>query len=219
MKPSAPSSAPRAILEYGVSSGNIGLVPLLGLCPLLAVSNNAVTALALGVATLVALVLTNTGVSAIRRFTQRDLRIPIFVMVIAAVVTSIELVIRAQLPQLHAAIGLFLPLIVSNCALMGRAEAVASRQAPHLAALDGFATGLGFLVVLLVIGVLRELIGTGHLFAKAGLLLHWPALEITVLPGYRGFLLASLPIGAFLVLAALIAGRQAWRAHRHGNAE
>ncbi len=219
MTTSSPTPSPRAILEYGLSSGNTGLVQLLGLCPLLAVSNNAVTALALGVATLVALVLTNTGVSAIRRFTQHDLRIPVFVLVIAAVVTSIELVIRARLPELHAAIGLFLPLIVSNCALMGRAEAFASRQTPHLAALDGFATGLGFLVVLLIIGVLREFIGTGHLFANAGTLLHWPALEMNVVPGYRGFLLASLPIGAFLVLAALIACRQAWHTRRRGTSE
>ena len=141
-------SSPRAILDYGLSSGNTGLVQLLGLCPLLAVSNNAVTALALGVATLVALTLTNIGVSSIRRITNRDLRIPVFVMVIATVVTTIELAIRAALPELHAAIGIFLPLIVSNCALMGRAEAFASRQAPHRAALDGFATGLGFLGVL-----------------------------------------------------------------------
>jgi Na+-translocating ferredoxin:NAD+ oxidoreductase subunit E len=206
--------SPRAILDYGLSTGNTGLVQLLGLCPLLAVSNNAVTALALGVATLVALILTNTAVSAIRRFTNRDLRIPVFVMVIATVVTAIELTLRAALPELHAATGLFLPLIVSNCALMGRAEAFASRQAPHLAALDGFATGLGFLGVLVLIGVLREVIGTGRLFADAGTLLHWPSLTMTVLPGYRGFLIATLPVGAFLILAALIAGRQAWRRHR-----
>ncbi len=214
----SPSPSPRAILEYGLSSGNTGLVQLLGLCPLLAVSNNAVTALALGIATLVALVLTNTGVATIRLVTQHDVRIPVFVLVIAAVVTSIELAIRARLPELHAAIGLFLPLIVSNCALMGRAEVFASRNAPHRAALDGFATGLGFLGVLLVIGVVRELVGTGHVFASAGTLLHWPALEMTVLPGYRGFLLASLPIGAFLVLATLIACRQAWRARPGRNA-
>ena len=209
-------TTPRAILDYGLSSGNTGLVQLLGLCPLLAVSNNAVTALALGVATLVALTLTNIGVSSIRRFTNRDLRIPVFVMVIATVVTSIELTIRAMLPELHAAIGLFLPLIVSNCALMGRAEAFASRQAPHLAALDGVATGLGFLGVLLLIGVLREVIGTGRLFADAGALLHWPSLAMNVLPGYRGFLIATLPVGAFLILAALIAARQAWRQRRAG---
>ncbi len=206
--------SPRAILEYGLSSGNTGLVQLLGLCPLLAVSNNAVTALALGVATLVALVFTNIGVSSIRRITNRDLRIPVFVMVIATVVTTIELAIRAALPELHAAIGIFLPLIVGNCALMGRAEAFASRQAPHRAALDGFATGLGFLGVLLLVGVLREVIGTGRLFADSGALLHWPSLATTVLPGYRGFLVATLPVGAFLILAGLIAARQAWRQRR-----
>lgn len=207
-------SSPRAILEYGLSSGNTGLVQLLGLCPLLAVSSNAVTALALGAATMLALILTNTGVAAIRRFTRHDVRIPVFVLVIATVVTSIELSLRAYLPDLHAAIGLFLPLIVSNCALMGRAEAFASREAPHRAALDGFATGLGFLAVLLTIGVVREVVGTGRLFANAGALLSLPSLETTILPGYRGFLIATLPVGAFLVLAGLIAARQAWQLRR-----
>jgi Na+-translocating ferredoxin:NAD+ oxidoreductase subunit E len=208
------TATPRAILEYGLSSGRAGLVQLLGLCPLLAVSSSAVNALGLGLATMTALILTNTGVAAVRRFTEHDVRIPVFVTIIAAVVTAIELAIRAMLPELHAAIGLFLPLIVSNCALLGRAEAFASRQSPWLAARDGFATGLGFLGVLLAMGVLREVAGTGRLFAGAGALLHLPWLEWTVLPGYRGFLVASLPVGAFAMLAALLAARQAWSLRR-----
>ena len=204
------AATPRAILEYGLSSGNVGLVQLLGLCPLLAVSNNAVNALGLGLATVLALTLTNTAVAGIRRLTRRDVRIPAFVMVIASVVTSIELAMRAWLPELHAVLGLFIPLIVTNCALMGRAEAFASRNSPGRAALDGFAIGLGFLWVLLAIGALRELIGEGSLFAGAGALLGLPWMELAA-PGYPGFLLAVLPIGAFLVLAALIALRQGWR--------
>jgi electron transport complex protein RnfE len=203
-------STPRAILEYGLSSGNTGLVQLLGLCPLLAVSNNAVNALGLGLATVLALTVTNAAVASVRRLTRRDVRIPAFVMIIAAVVTSIELAMRAWLPELHAVLGLFIPLIVTNCALMGRAEAFASRNAPGLAALDGFAVGLGFLWVLLAIGAVRELVGEGSLFAGAGRLLGLPALELSA-PGYPGFLLAVLPIGAFVVLAVLIAIRQAWR--------
>lgn len=206
-------SSPRAILEYGLSSGNTGLVQLLGLCPLLAVSNNAVNALGLGLATVLALTCTNAAVASVRRLTRRDVRIPSFVMIIAAVVTSIELAMRAWLPELHAVLGLFIPLIVTNCALMGRAEAFASRNSPGLAALDGFAIGLGFLCVLLAIGAVRELVGEGSLFAGAGALLGLPALELSA-PGYPGFLLAVLPIGAFVVLAVLVAIRQAWRLRR-----
>jgi electron transport complex protein RnfE len=209
------AATPRAILEYGLASGNVGLVQLLGLCPLLAVSNNAVNALGLGLATVLALVLTNTAIAGIRRLTRRDVRIPTFVMVIAAVVTSIELAIRAWLPELHGVLGLFIPLIVTNCALMGRAEAFASRNSPALAALDGFAIGLGFLGVLLAIGAMRELVGSGSLFAGAGELLRLPWLEMAA-PDYPGFLIAVLPIGAFLALAALVALRQGWRLRRDG---
>lgn len=202
---SAPT--PRAILEYGLVSGNTGLVQLLGLCPLLAVSNNAVNALGLGLATVLALTLTNAAVASLRRITRRDVRIPAFVMIIAAVVTAIELSLRAWLPQLYQVLGLFVPLIVTNCAIMGRAEAFAARHDPARAALDGFAIGLGFLWVLLALGAIRELIGTGSLFAGSGRLLSLPALEWHLLPAYHGFLPAILPPGAFIVLALLIALR------------
>lgn len=195
------------ILEYGLWSGNVGLVQLLGLCPLLAVSNNAVNALALGCATVLALVCTNYTISLLRRLTRREVRIPAFVMIIAAVVTSIELAMHAWLPELHRVLGIFLPLIVTNCAIMGRAEAFASRNAPMRAALDGAAAGLGFLAVLLLLGALRELVGNGTLFDGAGALLGWPALELTAIPDYRGFLLAILPPGAFVLLALLVALR------------
>lgn len=208
---SAPTA--RTILEYGLASGNTGLVQLLGLCPLLAVSGNAVNALGLGLATVLALTLTNTAVAALRRVTGHDVRIPAFVMIIAAVVTAIELAMRAFLPGLHAVLGLFIPLIATNCALMGRAEAFASRHDPARAALDGFAVGVGFLWVLLLIGAIREAVGEGSLFAGAGDLLGAPALELQW-AAYPGFLLAVLPIGAFLVLAALVALRQGWRLRR-----
>lgn len=199
--------SPRRILDYGLIRGNVALVQLLGLCPLLAVSNNAVNALGMGLATVLALTATNTIVAALRRLTRRDVRIPAFVMVIAAVVTSIELAMHAFLPGLYRVLGLFVPLIVTNCAIMGRAEAFASRNDPARAALDGFAVGTGFLGVLLAIGAIRELAGAGTLFAGSGALLGLPGLELTVVAGYRGFLPAILPPGAFVVLALLIAAR------------
>lgn len=205
------------ILEHGLHSGNVGLVQLLGLCPLLAVSNNAVNALGLGLATLLAVTVTNGVIASVRRFTRRDIRIPAFVMIIAAVVTAIELSMRAYLPALHVVLGLFIPLIVTNCAIMGRAEAFASRNDPARALLDGFATGLGFVWVLLAIGLLRELAGGGTLFAGAGSLIGAPWLEATVVPGYRGFLLAILPPGAFVALALLIALRNRLIARRDAS--
>lgn len=197
----------KSILEYGLVSGNTGLVQLLGLCPLLAVSNNAVNALGLGLASLLALTITNTVVASLRRLSRRDVRIPAFVTIIASVVTAIELSLRAWLPELYQVLGLFVPLIVTNCAIMGRAEAFASRHDPARAALDGFAFGMGFLWVLLLIGVVRELVGTGTVFAGSGTMLGMPWLEMTVLGDYRGFLPAILPPGAFIVLALLIALR------------
>ena len=198
----------RGILSFGISKGNVGVVQLLGLCPLLAVSNNAVNALGLGLASLLALILTNTLVASLRSLIGRDIRIPAFVMIIAAVVTGTELAIRAFFPQLYEVLGIFIPLIVTNCAIMGRAEACASRNHPGFAALDGFSAGLGFLWVLLAIGALRELLSQGTVFAGSSELLGLPALTFTVLSDYRGFLLASLPVGAFLALAIIIAVRQ-----------
>lgn len=201
-----------ATLEAGLWSQNVGLVQLLGLCPLLAVSSTAVNALGLGLATLLALTATNTAIALIRRLTSAEVRIPAFVMVIAAVVTSIELAMHALLPALHAVLGIFLPLIVTNCAILGRAEAFASRTDPARAALDGFAMGLGFLGVLLLLGLLREGIGQGSLFADAGRLLGLPWLELDF--SAHRFLIAALPPGAFVLLGLLIAARQAWLKRR-----
>ena len=194
------------IIGYGLWSGNAGLVQLLGLCPLLAVSNNAVNALGLGLATLLALVLVELCVSTARHLSQREIRIPLFVTIIATVVTSIELAMHAWLPALHAVLGLFVPLIVTNCALMGRAEAFASRQPAKLALLDALAMGVGFLLLLLLLGAGRELIGQGSLFAGAGRLLGLPGIEWHLADG--GLLIAVLPPGAFLMLAGLIAAKQ-----------
>ena len=213
---SATTPSAGSILESGVWSNNTGLVQLLGLCPLLAVSNGAVNAIALGLATVIALTTTNLVISLLRPVIRDEVRIPAFVLVIASVVTAIELAMNAWLHPLYEVLGLFIPLIVTNCAVLGRAEAFASRHAPHRAALDGFAIGLGFLFVLAVIGALREVIGRGTLFAGASSLLgQWASsLETTVVADYRGFLIAVLPTGAFFVLAALIAAKNAIDARR-----
>lgn len=200
----APST--EQLVSRGLWGNNVGLVQLLGLCPLLAVSGSAVHALGLGLATVVALASTAVAIAALRRFIPGEIRLPSFLLLIAGIVTIIELLMHAFLPALHAVLGLFLPLIVTNCALLGRAEAFASRNDPLPAAIDGAAMGTGFLAVLLALGMLRELIGQGTLFAGAATLLHLPWLELHVAD--RGLLLAALPPGAFLLLAALIAGKQ-----------
>jgi electron transport complex protein RnfE len=196
------------LVEAGLWSQNVGLVQLLGLCPLLAVSTGAVNALGMGVATLLALLGTNVAIALIRRLSVNEVRIPAFVMVIAAVVTSIELAMHAFLPELHKVLGIFLPLIVTNCAILGRAEAFASRTDPLRAALDAIGMGLGFLGVLLLLGLLREGIGQGSAFAGAGALLGLPALELQF--SSHRLLIAALPPGAFVLLGLLIAARQRW---------
>lgn len=201
----------KTIVRDGVWSRNTGLVALLGLCPLLAVSNTAVNALGLGLATVAVLALTNLAIALLRGQISAEIRIPVYVVVIAATVTVVELLIHAFASELYRVLGLFIPLIVTNCAVLGRAEAFAARQPPLRALLDGIAVGTGFLWVLFAIGAIRELLGQGTLFAGAARLLGaWAApMEITVLDGYRGFLPALLPMGAFVVLAFLIAAKNA----------
>lgn len=195
------------LLKDGLWHNNQGLVALLGLCPLLAVTSTAANGLGLGLATLATLVLTNLIVSAARRWLRSEIRIPMFVLIIACVVTAIELLMSAHLHQLYLVLGIFLPLIVTNCAVIGRAEAYASKQPVMHAVVDGFSMGLGFLVVLVVLGCVRELIGYGTLFRGADVLFGSAAAGLTVhvLDDYQGFLLAILPPGAFVGLALLIA--------------
>jgi len=202
---SVPSHA--RIFRDGVWHNNAGLVQLLGLCPLLAVSNTVVNALGLGLATMLVLVTTNTIVSTTRAALRPEIRIPVFVLVIASSVTAVELVMNAFFHDLYRTLGIFIPLIVTNCAIIGRAEAFASRQDPGRSALDGLATGLGFAAVLVVLGAMREALGQGTLFANMGLLLGPTGrhLELTLIPNYPGFLLAVLPPGAFLGLGLLVA--------------
>lgn len=200
------------IVRNGLWSNNPGLVQLLGLCPLLAVSNSVINALGLGLATLLVLTASNVAVSAIRNVVRDEIRIPVFVLVIAAFVTTVELAMNAWLHELYTVLGIFIPLIVTNCAIIGRAEAFASRNPVGHAALDGFMMGLGFALALVALGALRELLGRGTLLADADLLFGPIAAgwTLTILPDFRGFLLAVLPPGAFIGLALLIAAKNAF---------
>lgn len=195
------------LMKNGLWHNNQGLVALLGLCPLLAVTSTASNGLGLGLATLATLMITNLIVSVTRHWLRSEIRIPMFVLIIACVVTAIELLMSAHLHQLYLALGIFLPLIVTNCAIIGRAEAFASKNPVRQALIDGFAMGLGFMAVLVLLGCVRELIGYGTLFRGADSLFGPAAagLTVTVFEDYRGFLLAILPPGAFVGLALLIA--------------
>jgi len=197
------------ISRNGLWSNNVALVQLLGLCPLLAVTSTVVNGVVLGIATLITLLLSNTIVSLIRGFVRNEVRLPVFVLIIASVVTIIELTMQALFYDLYLVLGIFIPLIVTNCAIIGRAEGFASRNPVGPAALDGLMMGFGFLVVLALLGGMREIIGFGTLFANAELMFGEGAqsLKLEINPDYSGFLLAVLPPGAFFGLAILIAAK------------
>lgn len=204
------ASASTALLwKEGLWSGNPALVKLLGLCPLLAVSNNIINGFGLGLATLLTLIVANVTVSAMRTIVLPAVRIPIYVLVIASTVTIIELLMQAWLPALHASLGIFLPLIVTNCLIIGRSEAFASRHDLRSSLHDALAMGIGFLWVLVLLGGLRELLGQGTLFDQAHRLLGERAqgLSLQVFPADNGLLIALLPPGAFFALGLLLAGK------------
>ncbi|MDQ5909655.1 MAG: Ion-translocating oxidoreductase complex subunit [Pseudomonadota bacterium] len=195
------------ILKDGVWTQNTGFVALLGLCPLLATSNSVINGLGLGLATLLVLLMSNVAISLIRNLVRPEVRIPVFVLVIACVVTAVELAMHAFLPGLYTVLGIFIPLIVTNCCVIGRAEAFAFKQSVARSAVDGIATGLGFLLALVLLGAMREVVGQGTLFSQADLLFGaWGQhLTLHLVDDYRGFLLAILPPGAFIGLGLLIA--------------
>ncbi len=195
------------IAKQGLWKNNPALVQILGLCPTLAVTTSATNALGLGVATAAVLMLSNLAISLVRNWVPNEIRIPVYVMIIAALVTCVQLVMNAYLYDLYQALGIFIALIVTNCVIIGRAEAFANRNPPLLALFDGLMMGLGFTLVLLVLGGLREILGQGTLFAGAEQLLGpWAArLKIELFTADSGFLLAILPPGAFLALGFIIA--------------
>lgn len=195
------------ILKNGLWHNNQAFVALLGLCPLLAISNTAINSLGLGLATIFTLITSNVIISKLRNFIPSEIRLPLFVLIIACVVTIVELLIKAWFYELYKILGIFIPLIVTNCVILGRAEMFASKNSPDKAWQDGLAVGLGFTLALLLLGGMRELIGTGVLFAHADLMFGEMAKtwQITVIHDYSGMLLAILPPGAFIGLGLLIA--------------
>jgi electron transport complex protein RnfE len=186
---------------------NPGLVQLLGMCPLLAMSNGVVNAAGLGIATIVVMALSNYGVSVLRSFIPYEIRIPVFILIIAALVTVVDFAMNAWLHDLYLVLGIFIPLIVTNCIVLARVEAFAAKNSALASALDGAMMGLGLTLVLVALGAIREFVGQGTLLT--GIEMIFPSAKpLQILSeDYPGFLVAILPPGAFFVLGLLIAGR------------
>ncbi|MDF9392436.1 MULTISPECIES: electron transport complex subunit E [Methylococcus] len=200
----------RKISRDGLWDNNIVFSQSIGLCPLLAVTGTATNGLGMGLATLAVMVVCNVLVSWVRVLIPSEIRIPVFVVLIAMVVTLVDMMMNAWLHEMHKVLGLFIPLIVTNCAILGRVEAYASRHPVAYGAMDGLMMGLGFTLALVVLGAAREVLGAGTLFASARLLMgdSFAWLETTFIHGYRGFLLMALPPGGFLMLGFLLAGKK-----------
>lgn len=199
----------KAIIKNSVWTQNTGLVQILGMCPLLAISTTVVNGVGLGLATAMVMALSNGGVSAVRNFVPHEIRNPVYILIIAVLVTVIDMAMNAYIHPLYLVLGIFVPLIVTNCIVLARAEAFASKNPILPSMLDGFMMGIGLTLVLSVLGALREVFGKGTLLSGIDLALGASAksMVITVLPEYKGFLLAILPPGAFLGLGLLIAAK------------
>ena len=194
--------------KSGLWRDNPGLVQLLGLCPLLAVTTTFVNGLGLGIATLTVLMASNALVSATRRWIQPEIRVPIYVLIIASLVTCIELIFKALFPDLDRSLGIFIPLIVTNCAIVARAEVFASRNPVGSSIVDGLVMGSGFALLLMTIGAFRELLGQGSLFSRMDMLFGGEPVRGIVL-AENGWLLVVMPPGAFFSLALAIAAKNA----------
>ena len=195
----------RTIAHNGLWKQNTSLIQILGLCPLLAVTTNMVNGVMLSLATILVMALSNFAVASLRNFIPHEIRIPVFILIVAALVTVVDLLFNANLHELYLVLGIFIPLIVTNCIVLARVEAFAAKNPPLHATFDGIFMGVGMLWTLAVLGGLREFIGAGTLFA--GIDLVFPSLQpLQVLPAdYPGLLLAILPPGAFILLGCMIA--------------
>jgi len=194
----------------GIWTNNIVFGQMLALCPLLAVTGTATNGFGMGLATITVLVLSGAMVSLFRKIITPEVRIPEFVLIIASVVTLVDMTMNAWMHELYKVLGLFIPLIVTNCAILGRAESFASKNSVAASIFDGLMMGLGFTMVLVILGAAREILSAGTLFANASLLLGsgFSFLEITLIPNYRGFLLFALPSGGFIALGFILAGKR-----------
>lgn len=204
----------RKIMKDGLWDQNVVLGQLLGMCPTMAVTTSGTNGLGMGLATTAVLVASNAIVAAIRDFVSHQVRIPVFIALIATMVTLVDMSLNAWFHDLYKVLGLYIALIVANCAVLGRAEAFAAKAPVLAAATDGLAMGLGFTGALTAIGLARELFGAGTLFSQAHLLLgpKFAFMEITVLPHYGGMLMMILPPAGFLVLGLLLAAKKALEA-------
>lgn len=209
------------ITREGLWNNNVVFAQMLALCPTLAVTSSATNGLGMGLASTAVLLLSNIIISSVRQFVSAEVRIPVYIVLIATLVTLVDMSLNAWAHELYKVLGLFIALIVVNCAILGRAEAFASKNSVADAALDGLMMGIGFTLSLVVIGGVREVFGSGTLFANAHLLLG-PAfsfLEMTIVPEYKGFLLMILPPGGFMVVGLLLAWKRVLDARRAAREE
>ena len=209
------------ITRDGLWNNNVVFAQMLALCPTLAVTSSATNGLGMGLATTAVLVVSNMLISSVREFVSAEVRIPVYIVLIATLVTLLDMALNAWVHELYKVLGLFIALIVVNCAILGRAESFASKNGVADSALDGLMMGLGFTASLVVIGGVREIFGSGTLFANAHLLLG-PAfafLETTLVPDYKGFLLMILPPGGFMVVGLLLAAKRVLDQRRAARAE
>ncbi|MEZ5840209.1 MAG: electron transport complex subunit E [Hyphomicrobiales bacterium] len=213
------STGYRQIARDGLWANNVVFSQMLALCPLLALTGTATNGLGMGLATTAVLIASGFLIAVMRRVIEPEIRIPAFVLIIAILVTIVDLAINAWLHDLYKVLGLFIPLIVTNCVILGRAESFASKSPVLPAMFDGLMMGLGFTFALVVVGAIREILGSGTLFANASLLLgeHFRVLETTVIPSYKGVLLLILPPGGFIVLSLLLAARRAYELRRRAT--
>ncbi len=209
------------ISRDGLWDNNVVFAQMLALCPLLAVTGTATNGLGMGLASMAVLIVSNVVISLIRKLISPEVRIPVYIVVIATLVTLVDMALNAWVHELYKVLGLFIALIVVNCAILGRAEAFASKNGVLPAAVDGLMMGLGFTLALVALGGAREILGSGTLFAQAHLLLgeSFAFLELTLIPDYKGWLLMILPPGGFLALGFLLAGKRVLDRRRAARAE
>ena len=200
----------REIMQDGLWRQNVVFAQILGMCPTMAVTTSGTNGLGMGLATTAVLLVSNALVSSVRNVVSVQVRIPVYIVLIATLVTLVDLSLNAWMHDLYKVLGMYIALIVANCAVLGRAEAFAARRSVLASAADGLFMGLGFTAALTIIGLVRELVGNGTLFAQASLLLGpgFSFMEMKVLPNYGGTLLMILPPGGFATLGMLLAARQ-----------